>query len=234
VKNELSALLRTNKCLGTGIATHWDTLPPDCMESDFWKLVNLAEEIFNQVSAQPANGRRRDIANQIAEDQHAPEDAETSTDTVLALRQVGPTGPKRTPYQQPTGRPWTKYRPRPETPQGAAGPSTLQRQGPSAFAVVGDPHYQGCWGCGGKDHLKRDCPHKLDAENAVVKALQTSVTSEAPMAEQVSREVLCALAAQGCTADLEAHLTQQQCLVVGDFMESGQPECLMKVYTASS
>ena len=52
------------------------------------------------------------------------------------------------------------------------------------------------------------------------------------MAEQVSREVLCALAAQGCTADLEAHLTQQQCLVVGDFMESGQPECLMKVYTS--
>ena len=234
VKNELSALLRTNRCLGTGTATHWDTFPSDGMESDFWKLVNLAEEIFNQVSAQPANGRRREIANQVAEDQHAPEDTETSTDTVLALRQVGPTGPKRTPYQQSTGRPWTKYRPRPETPQGAAGPSTLQRQGPSAFAVVGDPHYQGCWGCGGKDHLKRDCPHKVDAENAVVKALQTSVTSEAPMAEQVSREVLCALAAQGCTADLEAHLTQQQCLVVGDFMESGQPECLMKVYTASS
>ena len=234
VRSELAALIRTNQMLKTGITAHWDTLPSDYAESDFWKLVNLAEEIFNQVSAaQPTGARRRNLANQITEDQHASEDEEAPTDTAHALRPVGPTGPKRAPFQQPTDRRWNKYRPRPEIPQGAAGPSTLQRQGPSAFAVVGDPHYQGCWGCGSKEHLKRDCPHKLDQENAVVKALQTSVTSGAPMAEQVSRDVLCVLAAQGCTADLEDHLTPQQCWVVGDFIESGQPECLMKVYKSS-
>jgi len=233
VRSELATLLRTNQMLKTGISTHWDTLPSDYVESDFWKLVNLAEEIFNHCAARPTNARRRNLANQITEDQHASEDEEAPTDTAHALRPVGPTGPKRAPYQQPTGRQWNRYRPRPEIPQGAAGPSTLQRQGPSAFAVVGDPHYQGCWGCGSKEHLKRDCPHKLDPENAVVKALQTSVTSEAPMAEQVGRDVLCVLAAQGCTADLEDHLTPQQCWVVGDFIESGQPECLMKVYKSS-